>query len=188
MQFLFRSVPTPTSSSVYCPRPFQAPINAQMLAQRQREILNQHLRQRQMHHQQQQVQQRTLMMRGQGLNLTPSVVAPSGVPATMSNPRIPQANAQQFPFPPNYGMGPRPPPPLTTPFFPGFPHCPGSQLFVWIPGEPGYPGDARKPGRAAGAHQESPGPVQYLLSLSSATTLSLSTGLTLRITGLGGHV
>uniref|UniRef100_A0A8C2NX90 BHLH domain-containing protein n=1 Tax=Capra hircus TaxID=9925 RepID=A0A8C2NX90_CAPHI len=93
--------------------PTQAPINAQMLAQRQREILNQHLRQRQMHHQQQQVQQRTLMMRGQGLNMTPSVVAPSGVPATMSNPRLPQANAQQFPFPPNYGMGPRPPPPFT---------------------------------------------------------------------------
>ncbi|KAJ1076009.1 hypothetical protein K5549_008863 [Capra hircus] len=115
----------------------QAPINAQMLAQRQREILNQHLRQRQMHHQQQQVQQRTLMMRGQGLNMTPSVVAPSGVPATMSNPRLPQANAQQFPFPPNYGMGPRPPPPFTSPFFPGSPHRPGSQLFVWIPDKPG---------------------------------------------------
>lgn len=82
-----------------CPQ-FQAPINAQMLAQRQREILNQHLRQRQM---QQQVQQRTLMMRGQGLNVTPSMVAPAGLPAAMSNPRIPQANAQQFPFPPNYG-------------------------------------------------------------------------------------
>ncbi|XP_029409855.1 nuclear receptor coactivator 2 isoform X4 [Nannospalax galili] len=83
--------------------PAQAPINAQMLAQRQREILNQHLRQRQMH-QQQQVQQRTLMMRGQGLTMTPSMVAPSGIPAAMSNPRIPQANAQQFPFPPNYGI------------------------------------------------------------------------------------
>lgn len=89
--------------------PTQAPINAQMLAQRQREILNQHLRQRQMH-QQQQVQQRTLMMRGQGLNMTPSMVAPSGLPATMNNPRIPQANAQQFPFPPNYGLGQQPDP------------------------------------------------------------------------------
>lgn len=89
--------------------PFQAPINAQMLAQRQREILNQHLRQRQMH-QQQQVQQRTLMMRGQGLNMTPSMVAPTGLPAAMSNPRIPQANAQQFPFPPNYGTGLQSPP------------------------------------------------------------------------------
>ncbi|XP_045417443.1 nuclear receptor coactivator 2 isoform X3 [Lemur catta] len=92
--------------------PTQAPINAQMLAQRQREILNQHLRQRQMH-QQQQVQQRTLMMRGQGLNMTPSMVAPSGIPATMNNPRIPQANAQQFPFPPNYGISQQPDPGFT---------------------------------------------------------------------------
>nr|XP_044998484.1 nuclear receptor coactivator 2 isoform X2 [Jaculus jaculus] len=92
--------------------PTQAPINAQMLAQRQREILNQHLRQRQMH-QQQQVQQRTLMMRGQGLNMTPSMVAPSGIPAGMSNPRIPQTNAQQFPFPPNYGISQQPDPGFT---------------------------------------------------------------------------
>ncbi|XP_006086442.1 nuclear receptor coactivator 2 isoform X3 [Myotis lucifugus] len=92
--------------------PTQAPINAQMLAQRQREILNQHLRQRQMH-QQQQVQQRTLMMRGQGLNMTSSMVAPSGMPATMSNPRVPQANAQQFPFPPNYGISQQPDPGFT---------------------------------------------------------------------------
>ncbi|XP_048068530.1 nuclear receptor coactivator 2 isoform X5 [Ursus arctos] len=92
--------------------PTQAPINAQMLAQRQREILNQHLRQRQMH-QQQQVQQRTLMMRGQGLNMTSSMVAPGGLPATLSNPRMPQANAQQFPFPPNYGISQQPDPGFT---------------------------------------------------------------------------
>ncbi|XP_014374325.1 nuclear receptor coactivator 2 isoform X2 [Alligator sinensis] len=92
--------------------PTQGPINAQMLAQRQREILSQHLRQRQMH-QQQQVQQRTLMMRGQGLNMTPSMVASGGIPATMSNPRIPQANAQQFPFPPNYGISQQPDPGFT---------------------------------------------------------------------------
>lgn len=92
--------------------PTQAPINAQMLAQRQREILNQHLRQRQMQ-QQQQVQQRTLMMRGPGLNMPPSMVAPTGLPAAMSNPRIPQASAQQFPFPPNYGISQQPDPGFT---------------------------------------------------------------------------
>ncbi|XP_068861017.1 nuclear receptor coactivator 2 [Aphelocoma coerulescens] len=92
--------------------PTQGPINAQMLAQRQREILSQHLRQRQMQ-QQQQVQQRTLMMRGQGLSMTPSMVATGGIPATMSNPRIPQANAQQFPFPPNYGISQQPDPGFT---------------------------------------------------------------------------
>uniref|UniRef100_A0A8C2YB82 Nuclear receptor coactivator n=1 Tax=Coturnix japonica TaxID=93934 RepID=A0A8C2YB82_COTJA len=92
--------------------PTQGPINAQMLAQRQREILSQHLRQRQMQ-QQQQVQQRTLMMRGQGLSMTPSMVATGGIPATMSNPRIPQANTQQFPFPPNYGISQQPDPGFT---------------------------------------------------------------------------
>ncbi|CAH6777287.1 Ncoa2 [Phodopus roborovskii] len=93
--------------------PTQAPINAQMLAQRQREILNQHLRQRQIQQQHQQVQQRTLMMRGHGLNMTPSMAAPSGMPAAMSNPRAPQANAQQFPFPPNYGISQQPDPGFT---------------------------------------------------------------------------
>ncbi|NXA46484.1 NCOA2 protein, partial [Nothocercus julius] len=96
--------------------PTQGPINAQMLAQRQREILSQHLRQRQMQQQQQQqqqVQQRTLMMRGQGLSMTPSMVAAGGIPATMSNPRIPQANAQQFPFPPSYGISQQPDPGFT---------------------------------------------------------------------------
>ncbi|KAL8182037.1 UNVERIFIED_CONTAM: Nuclear receptor coactivator 2 [Gekko kuhli] len=90
--------------------PTQGPINAQMLAQRQREILSQHLRHRQM---QQQVQQRTLMMRGQSMNMTPSMVASGGIPATMSNPRIPQANPQQFPFPPNYGINQQPDPGFT---------------------------------------------------------------------------
>ncbi|KAJ6664006.1 hypothetical protein lerEdw1_008960 [Lerista edwardsae] len=90
--------------------PAQGPLNAQMLAQRQREILSQHLRHRQM---QQQVQQRTLMMRGQSMNMTPSMVASGGIPATMSNPRIPQANAQQFPFPPNYGINQQPDPGFT---------------------------------------------------------------------------
>lgn len=110
-----------------------------MLAQRQREILNQHLRQRQMH-QQQQVQQRTLMMRGQGLTMTSSMVAPGGMPAAMSNPRIPQANAQQFPFPPNYGTGLPSPPPLSSPFSLLSPSRGSqllSQLFAWLPDEPG---------------------------------------------------
>uniref|UniRef100_A0A671Y9A5 Nuclear receptor coactivator n=1 Tax=Sparus aurata TaxID=8175 RepID=A0A671Y9A5_SPAAU len=81
--------------------PNQGTINAQMLAQRQRELLSNHLRQRQQQQQQaQQVQQqRSMAMRAQGLNLPPNM-APGG----MSNPRIPQANPQQFPYPPSYGM------------------------------------------------------------------------------------
>lgn len=121
-----------------CARPVQAPINAQMLAQRQRKSEPTSSAKT----------DASSAAAGSAANpddaragrlrtLAPSVVAPSGVPATMSNPRLPQANAQQFPFPPNYGVGPRPPPPFTSPFFPGSPHRPGSRLFVWIPDEPG---------------------------------------------------
>ncbi|XP_034415722.1 nuclear receptor coactivator 2 isoform X2 [Cyclopterus lumpus] len=83
--------------------PNQGTINAQMLAQRQRELLSNHLRQRQQQQQQQQAQQvqqqRSMAMRAQGLNLPPNMAA-----GGMSNPRIPQANPQQFPYPPSYGM------------------------------------------------------------------------------------
>ncbi|XP_054478534.1 nuclear receptor coactivator 2 isoform X2 [Anoplopoma fimbria] len=81
--------------------PNQGTINAQMLAQRQRELLSNHLRQRQQQQQQaQQVQQqRSMAMRAQGLNMPPNMAA-----GGMSNPRIPQANPQQFPYPPSYGM------------------------------------------------------------------------------------
>ncbi|KAK7123871.1 hypothetical protein R3I93_022093 [Phoxinus phoxinus] len=113
--------------------PNQGTINAQMLAQRQREMLSNHLRQRQLdqqrqqQQQQQQQQQRSMVMRAQGLNLPPNMAA-AGMPGTMSNPRIPQANPQQFPYPPNYGTGLASPPPSTSPFSPGSPNLPAPQL------------------------------------------------------------
>ncbi|XP_072427541.1 nuclear receptor coactivator 2 isoform X5 [Chiloscyllium punctatum] len=79
----------------------QGPINAQMLAQRQRELLNQYLRQKQLV---QQVPQRTMMMRQQGLNISPNMANSSNIAGAMTTPRIPQASPQQFPYPPNYGM------------------------------------------------------------------------------------
>ncbi|XP_026147869.1 nuclear receptor coactivator 2 isoform X3 [Mastacembelus armatus] len=90
--------------------PNQGTINAQMLAQRQRELLSNHLRQRQ---QQQVQQQRSMAMRAPGLNL-PTSMATGG----MSNPRIPQTNPQQLPYPPSYGTstGVALPPPPTSPF------------------------------------------------------------------------
>ncbi|XP_038665507.1 nuclear receptor coactivator 2 isoform X2 [Scyliorhinus canicula] len=103
----------------------QGPINAQMLAQRQRELLSQHLRQR--HLLQQQVQQRTMMMRQQGLNIPANMAASGTMAGAMSTPRIPQASPQQFPYPPNYGTGLTSPPPSTSPFSPVSPN-PGSQL------------------------------------------------------------
>ncbi|XP_010785487.1 nuclear receptor coactivator 2 [Notothenia coriiceps] len=90
----------------------QGTLNAQMLAQRQREYLSNHLRQRQ----QQQVvqQQRAMMMRTQGVPSGGS--APTPMPMGGTNPRLPQGNPQQFPYPASsYGTNlpspPLPPPP-----------------------------------------------------------------------------
>uniref|UniRef100_A0A8C7HCJ2 Nuclear receptor coactivator n=1 Tax=Oncorhynchus kisutch TaxID=8019 RepID=A0A8C7HCJ2_ONCKI len=85
--------------------PNQGTLNAQMLAQRQREYLSNHLRQRQQH-----VHQRAMLMRAQGLNIPPNMAAgavgPSQSPGMPpgTNPRIPQANPQQFPYPASYGI------------------------------------------------------------------------------------
>lgn len=58
--------------------------------------------------------------------MPPNMVASSAMPGSISSPRIPQANAQQFPFPSNYGTGIPSPPPFTSPFSP-VPPSPGSQ-------------------------------------------------------------
>ncbi|XP_062979791.1 LOW QUALITY PROTEIN: nuclear receptor coactivator 1 [Elgaria multicarinata webbii] len=87
----------------------QPPLNAQMLAQRQRELYSQQHRQRQL------MQQRAMLMRQQqsfGNSLPPS----AGVPVQLGPGRHPQGPPQQFPFPPNYGTNPGTPPASTSPF------------------------------------------------------------------------
>ncbi|XP_068792849.1 nuclear receptor coactivator 1 isoform X2 [Struthio camelus] len=86
----------------------QPPLNAQMLAQRQRELYSQQHRQRQL------MQQRAILMRQQsfGNNLPPS----GGLPVQMGTARLPQAPPQQFPYPPSYGTNPGNPPTSTSPF------------------------------------------------------------------------
>lgn len=87
----------------------QPPLNAQMLAQRQRELYSQQHRQRQL------MQQRAMLMRQQqsfGNTLPPS----AGVPVQLGAGRLPQAPPQQFPFPPSYGTNPGNPPTSTSPF------------------------------------------------------------------------
>ncbi|XP_061206134.1 nuclear receptor coactivator 1 isoform X5 [Neopsephotus bourkii] len=88
----------------------QPPLNAQMLAQRQRELYSQQHRQRQL------MQQRAILMRQQsfGNNLPPS----AGLPVQIGAARLPQAPPQQFPYPPNYGTTPGNPPTSTSPFSP----------------------------------------------------------------------
>uniref|UniRef100_A0A8C8ELI1 Nuclear receptor coactivator n=1 Tax=Oncorhynchus tshawytscha TaxID=74940 RepID=A0A8C8ELI1_ONCTS len=111
--------------------PNQGTLNAQMLAQRQREYLSNHLRQRQQH-----VHQRAMLMRAQGLNIPPNMAAgavgPSQSPGMPpgTNPRIPQANPQQFPYPASYGTGLTSPPPSTSPFSPLSPGLPGAQQLL----------------------------------------------------------
>ncbi|XP_070830489.1 nuclear receptor coactivator 2-like isoform X1 [Chaetodon trifascialis] len=102
--------------------PNQGTLNAQMLAQRQREYLNNHLRQRQQqqHQQQHMHQQRAMMMRTPGINMPPNMpsggAAPTPMPIGGTNPRLPQGNPQQFPYPASsYGTGLPSPPPLPPP-------------------------------------------------------------------------
>ncbi|KAM8838391.1 nuclear receptor coactivator 2-like [Synchiropus picturatus] len=103
--------------------PNQSSLNAQMLAQRQREYLSNHLRQRQ------QQQQRAMMMRAQGLSGARGGAAPIPTPGGVTNPRLPQDN--QFPYQTSsYGTGlPSPPPPHPTSSSPfTSPSSPGHQL------------------------------------------------------------
>ncbi|KAE8605523.1 hypothetical protein XENTR_v10015187 [Xenopus tropicalis] len=88
----------------------QPPLNAQMLAQRQRELYSQQHRQRQL------MQQRSILMRQQGFG---NNLAPAGsLPVTMGAGRLPQGPPQQFPYPHSYGTNPGNPPPSTSPFSP----------------------------------------------------------------------
>nr|AAB01228.1 steroid receptor coactivator 1a [Mus musculus] len=87
----------------------QPPLNAQMLAQRQRELYSQQHRQKQIIQ-----QQKPMLMKHQsfGNNIPPS----SGLPVQMGDPRLLQGAPQQFPYPPNYGTNPGTPPASTSPF------------------------------------------------------------------------
>uniref|UniRef100_A0A669DDB3 Nuclear receptor coactivator 2 n=1 Tax=Oreochromis niloticus TaxID=8128 RepID=A0A669DDB3_ORENI len=84
----------------------QGTLNSEMMAQRQREYLTNHLRQRQQqqqHMQQQHMQQqRAMMMRTQGINMPPNMptggAAPTPMPMGGTNPRLPQGTPQQFPY------------------------------------------------------------------------------------------
>ncbi|XP_066851241.1 nuclear receptor coactivator 1 isoform X4 [Anser cygnoides] len=114
----------------------QPPLNAQMLAQRQRELYSQQHRQRQL------MQQRALLMRQQsfGNNLPPS----AGLPVQMGAARLPQAPPQQFPYPPNYGMGQQSEPAFAPSLSPSSPlmspQLPPSQspMLQPAPPTPGY--------------------------------------------------
>lgn len=78
-------------------------LNAQMVAQRNRELISHQLRQQRMAMilQQQQQQQQG---QSQGFSPPPNVTATAGMENPLGGPPMPQAPPQQFPYPPNYGM------------------------------------------------------------------------------------
>lgn len=112
--------------------PNQGTLNSEMMAQRQREYLTNHLRQRQQQQQHMQ-QQRAMMMRTQGINMPPNMptggAAPTPMPMGGTNPRLPQGSPQQFPYSASsYGTGlPSPPHPSSSSPF-SSPHSPSHHL------------------------------------------------------------
>ncbi|XP_073092574.1 nuclear receptor coactivator 3 isoform X1 [Manis javanica] len=83
-------------------------LNAQMVAQRSRELLSHHFRQQRvamMMQQQQPPPQQT-----QAFSPPPNVTATPSMDGVLAGPAMPQAPTQQFPYPPNYGMGQQPDP------------------------------------------------------------------------------
>ncbi|XP_056403606.1 nuclear receptor coactivator 3 isoform X2 [Hyla sarda] len=74
-------------------------LNAQMVAQRNRELISHQLRQQRMAMIMQQQQGQS-----QGFSPPPNVTATASMENQLGGPPMPQAPPQQFPYPPNYGM------------------------------------------------------------------------------------
>ncbi|KAB0400116.1 hypothetical protein E2I00_010784, partial [Balaenoptera physalus] len=109
-QALEMKMENPTAGGAAVMRPMMQPqgfLNAQMVAQRSRELLSHHFRQQRvaMMMQQQQQQQQT-----QAFSPPPNVTASPTMDGVLAGPAMPQAPPQQFPYPPNYGMGQQPDP------------------------------------------------------------------------------
>ncbi|XP_047626884.1 nuclear receptor coactivator 3 isoform X5 [Phacochoerus africanus] len=115
-QALEMKMESPSAGGAAVMRPMMQPqvssqqgfLNAQMVAQRSRELLSHHFRQQRvamMMQQQQQQQQQT-----QAFSPPPNVTASPSMDGVLAGPSMPQAPPQQFPYPPNYGMGQQPDP------------------------------------------------------------------------------
>ncbi|XP_008825677.1 nuclear receptor coactivator 3 isoform X2 [Nannospalax galili] len=87
-------------------RPMMQPqgfLNAQMVAQRSRELMSHPLQHPRVAMMMQQPQQ-------QAFSPPPNVTASPSMDGVLAGPAMPQAPPQQFPYPPNYGMGQQPDP------------------------------------------------------------------------------
>ncbi|XP_037667855.1 nuclear receptor coactivator 3 isoform X2 [Choloepus didactylus] len=119
-QALEMKVESPPTGAAAVMRPTMQPqvnpqgfLNAQMVAQSSRELLSHHFRQQRvamMMQQQQQQQQQPPPPQTQAFSPPPNVTASPSMDGVLAGPAMPQAPPQQFPYPPNYGMGQQPDP------------------------------------------------------------------------------
>ncbi|NXD20833.1 NCOA3 protein, partial [Spelaeornis formosus] len=79
-------------------------LNAQMVAQRNRELISHHFRQQRMAMMMQQQQQ------PQAFSSPPNVTASGSMDSPLTGPPMAQVPSQQFPYPPNYGISQQPDP------------------------------------------------------------------------------
>ncbi|NWW23528.1 NCOA3 protein, partial [Falcunculus frontatus] len=79
-------------------------LNAQMVAQRNRELISHHFRQQRMALMMQQQQQ------PQAFSPPPNVTASGSMDSALTGPPMAQVPSQQFPYPPNYGISQQPDP------------------------------------------------------------------------------
>ncbi|MXQ86642.1 hypothetical protein E5288_WYG013012 [Bos mutus] len=99
-QALEMKMENPTAGGATAMRPMMQPqvnsqqgfLNAQMVAQRSRELLSHHFRQQ------------------RAFSPPPNVTASPSMDGVLAGPAMPQAPPQQFPYPSNYGMGQQPDP------------------------------------------------------------------------------
>ncbi|XP_068064229.1 nuclear receptor coactivator 3 isoform X1 [Anomalospiza imberbis] len=80
-------------------------LNAQMVAQRNRELISHHFRQQRMAMMMQQQQQQP-----QAFSPPPNVTASGSMDSALTGPPMAQVPSQQFPYPPNYGISQQPDP------------------------------------------------------------------------------
>nr|XP_030144432.3 nuclear receptor coactivator 3 isoform X1 [Taeniopygia guttata]XP_030144433.3 nuclear receptor coactivator 3 isoform X1 [Taeniopygia guttata]XP_030144434.3 nuclear receptor coactivator 3 isoform X1 [Taeniopygia guttata]XP_030144435.3 nuclear receptor coactivator 3 isoform X1 [Taeniopygia guttata]XP_030144437.3 nuclear receptor coactivator 3 isoform X1 [Taeniopygia guttata]XP_030144439.3 nuclear receptor coactivator 3 isoform X1 [Taeniopygia guttata]XP_041576154.1 nuclear receptor coactivat len=83
-------------------------LNAQMVAQRNRELISHHFRQQRMAMMMQQQQQ------PQAFSPPPNVTASGSMDSALTGPPMAQVPSQQFPYPPNYGISQQPDPAFSS--------------------------------------------------------------------------
>ncbi|NXE94527.1 NCOA3 protein, partial [Menura novaehollandiae] len=112
-QTLDMKMENPVSGNTSVMRPVMQPqvgsqqqgfLNAQMVAQRNRELISHHFRQQRMAMMMQQQQQ------PQAFSPPPNVTASGSMDSALTGPAMAQVPPQQFPYPPNYGISQQPDP------------------------------------------------------------------------------